>query len=72
MKTLSLIIVSLAMAACSSSDSDEVRQETVGAEIASGYNQQMQRARDVEIQLDQQKRDLDAAIESSEEGRRQP
>lgn len=72
MKTLSLIMLALLITACSASDSDEVLQETVGAETASGYNQQMQRARDVEIQLDQQKRDLDAAIESSDQGRRQP
>lgn len=72
MKTLSLIFISLAIAACSTSDSDEVRQETVGAEVASGYNQQMQRARDVEVQLDQQKRDLDTAIDASDQGRRQP
>ena len=63
MKTLSLIFLSLAISACGASDSDEVRQETAAAEIASGYNQQMQRARDVEIQLEQQKREqvLDAA-----------
>ncbi len=72
MKTLSLILICLAISACSSNESDAAREETVGTEIADGYNQQMQRARDVEIQLDQQKRDLDAAIESSEEGRRQP
>ena len=36
---------------------------TVGAEIARDYNQQMNRARNVEIQLDDHKRDLDAAIE---------
>ena len=72
MKTLSLIILALSIAACGASDSDEVRPQTVGAETASSYNQQMQRARDVEIQLDQQKRDLDAAIESSDQGRRQP
>ena len=72
MKTFSQIFFALAISACSPSDSDEVRQPTVGAEVASGYNQQMQRARNVELELDQQKRDLDAAIEASDQGRRQP
>ena len=71
MKTAILTTLFLLVAACSSGDSDEVKvrtdagseSETVGAEIASDYNRQMNRARDVEIQLDDHKRDLDAAIE---------
>ena len=57
------------MTACSSGESDEVTvrdssgSETVGAEIARDYNRQMDRARNVELELDQHKRDLDAAIE---------
>lgn len=54
-------------AACTGGDTDEVKaggeDQTVGAEIASDYNRQMNRARDVEIQLEAHKRDLDEAIE---------
>ncbi len=67
MKNGMLIATALLMAACGAGDSDEVtaRDEggTVGAEIASDYNRQMNRARNVEIQLDDHKRDLDDAIE---------
>ncbi len=71
MRTLTSIAVSLALFACSSdNDTAKPREETVGAEIASGYNQQMNKARNVEIQVDQHKRDLDAAIEDSDPGKR--
>lgn len=69
MKTFLLTTLFLLVAACSSGDSDEVsvradsEPETVGAEIARDYNRQMNRARNVEIQLEDHKRDLDAAIE---------
>jgi outer membrane lipopolysaccharide assembly protein LptE/RlpB len=68
MKQLTLLTaMAWMLAACGASDSDEVEVrdegETVGAEIASDYNRQMDRARNVEIQLDDHKRDLDAAIE---------
>jgi hypothetical protein len=69
MKTVLLTALFLLVAACGSGESDEVavradsEPETVGTEIARDYNQQMNRARDVEIQLDDHKRDLDAAIE---------
>lgn len=71
MKTAILTTFFLLVAACSAGESDEVsvrsepgsEAETVGAEIARDYNRQMNRARDVEIQLDDHKRDLDAAIE---------
>ena len=74
MRIPSLILISLVISACSSGDSnaDADRDETVGAEIANDYNRQMQRARDVELQLDAQKRDLDAAIEASDQPRRDP
>jgi len=51
---------------CGSDKSDEPREETVGKEIADGYNQQMQKARDVEKQLEEQRRKLDEAIEESD------
>ena len=67
MKYVLLVSMACLAAACSTGESDEVAvhddAETVGAEIASDYNRQMNRARDVEIQLDDHKRDLDAAIE---------
>ena len=67
MKYGMLIATALLTAACGAGQSDEVtvRDEggTVGAEIASDYNRQMNRARNVEIQLDDHKRDLDEAIE---------
>ena len=67
MKTVFLIVMALLVTACSTGDSDEVtvqgESETVGAEIARDYNQQMNRARNVEIQLEDHKRDLDEAIE---------
>ena len=67
MKNGMLIAAMAIMAACSAGESDEVTAgdegETVGAEIASDYNRQMNRARNVEIQLDDHKRNLDDAIE---------
>ena len=67
MKYVFLISMAGLVASCSTGDSDEVRVqsegETVGAEIARDYNQQMNRARNVEIQLEDHKRDLDEAIE---------
>jgi hypothetical protein len=72
MKIFFILATSLLVVGCSSGDSDEHREETVGAEIANDYNRQMQKAADVEIQLQNQKRDLDAAIEESDQGRRQP
>ncbi len=73
MKILTLLAASLTFFGCSSDDDTaEPREETVGAEIASGYNQQMNKARNVEIQLDQHKRDLDAAIDDSDPGKSKP
>ena len=67
MKYVLLISMACLIAACSNGDSDEVTAQgegdTVGAEIARDYNQQMNRARNVEIQLEDHKRDLDEAIE---------
>ena len=67
MKNGLLIAATVLMVACGAGESDEVsvrdEGETVGAEIASDYNRQMNRARNVEIQLDDHKRDLDDAIE---------
>ena len=72
MKAFLLIPACIVIAACSAGDSDERHEPTVGAEVARDYNRQMNRAREVELQLDQQKRDLDAAIEASDPARREP
>jgi hypothetical protein len=65
-----LVPIGILVTACGGGESNERREPTVGAEIADDYNRQMNRAREVELQLDQQKRDLDAAIEASDpEGR---
>jgi outer membrane biogenesis lipoprotein LolB len=72
MKAILLILASTLLLGCGASSSDDPREETVGAEIASGYNQQMQRAQDVQLELEAGKRDLDAAIEASDQGRRDP
>ena len=65
MKTMGLILLLLTLCGCSSERVEDAREETVGAEIADDYNRQMQRAREVETQLELQKRELDAAIEKS-------
>jgi len=65
MKTLTALAAILLLCACGSDDADEPREETVGKEIADHYTEQMNKAREVEIQLQNQKRDLDAAIEES-------
>jgi hypothetical protein len=72
MKIVLLTFMALLVVGCGASESDDRRDETVGAEITSGYNQQMQRAQDVQLELETSKRDLDAAIESSDQGRRNP
>ena len=72
MKTALSILTVFVLAACGTSGSDDEREESVGAEIASGYNQQMQRAQDVQLELETSKRDLDSAIESSDQDRRDP
>jgi hypothetical protein len=72
MKAMFLLLTSALLFGCGTSGTDDPREETVGAEIASGYNQQMQRARDVQLELETGKRDLDDAIEASDQGRRDP
>ena len=72
MKAMFLVLTSVALFGCSDTDTTDRREDTVGAEIASGYNQQMQRAQDVQLELDTGRRDLDDAIEASDQGRRDP
>ena len=67
MKQAAMMAIAVLVAACGAGESDEVSArddgETIGTEIASDYNRQMNKARDVELQLQDHKRDLDATIE---------
>ena len=65
MKTLLLLALSLAFIGCSSGESDEP-EETVGAEIAAGYNQQMEKARQVEELSFEHKDRMDAALDEAD------
>lgn len=67
-KTFMTISVLLLLSACGGETADGPPEETVGGEIADGYNRQLEKASEVELQLEAQKRDLDAAIEDSEQG----
>ena len=70
MKHLVTLVTLTVLAACSSGTDD--REETVGKEIARDYNRQMQKAADVELQLDDKRRRMDEALEASDPAARQP
>ena len=72
MRILALATLFFALSGCGSEQSEEPREPTVGAEIANDYNRQMQKAQNVELQLEEQKAAIDAAIEESSNGSRQP
>ena len=72
MRVLLLAITASTFIGCGTDSRDETRTETVGAEIANDYNAQMQKAQNVELQLQDQKAAIDAAIEESDRGTRQP
>jgi hypothetical protein len=65
MKMLFLLVLSLAFAGCGSGESDE-REETVGTEIAAGYNAQMDKARQVEDLSFEHKDRMDAALDEAD------
>ena len=65
MRILLLLALSLAFVGCSSGESDEP-EETVGAEIAAGYNAQMDKARQVEDLSFEHKDRMDAALDEAE------
>ena len=71
MKILWLLAASIILPGCGSDRSGE-REETVGKEIADDYNRAMQKARDVEIQLQDSKQRMDAALQEAEEASRDP
>lgn len=72
MKNMIMCVLLPMLFACSADDSEERRDDTVGKEIADDYNQQMDKARDVENQLMEQKRQIDEAIDESEQGNKEP
>ena len=72
MKMMFLTLTSVALFGCGDTGTTDRRDDTVGAEIATGYNQQMQRAQDVQLELETGRRDLDDAIEASDQGSRNP
>ncbi len=66
-----LLAASLVFVACGGSSGDESNDtdsnDTVGAELAEDYNRQMDKARDIERQLQEQQKKLDDAVEGVEE-----
>ena len=71
-KTILLAATTSLLFGCGGSPGDDRQEETVGSDIAAGYQQQLQRAEDVRLELESGKRDLDAAIEGSDQERRNP
>ncbi len=75
MKTLLVLAISLFVVACSSDERDTavvrdnsaVREETIGTEIATSLNRPMDKARNVENQVMDQKAKLDAALLEAED-----
>ena len=63
---------SLFFVACGGASDDESADgapgDTVGAEIAEGFNKSMDKARDIEDQLQKSKEEIDAALEEAEGG----
>ncbi len=71
MKAL-ILASSLFLVACGGASDDEstgdAPGDTVGAEIAAGFNKSMDKARDIEDQLQKSKEEIDAALEEAEGG----
>ena len=61
-----VLVGALLLLGCGSESSPEEESDTVGKEIADDYNEMQDRADAVGDVLEQQKKDLDAAIEESE------
>lgn len=71
MKALVVFAISLLMFGCSSGDSD-VREETIGKEIADDYNAAMDKAQNVENQVMEQKQKIDEALREAEKTAQDP
>jgi hypothetical protein len=65
MKTLLVLAMSLLAFGCSSGESDS-GDETIGKEIADDYNEAMDKAQDVERQLQEQKDKMEEALREAE------
>ncbi len=65
-----LLVIILVFVGCGAGSSDEAPEEssndTVGAEIAADFNKTMQKAEDVEQQLQESKENIDEALEAAE------
>jgi len=75
MKQLLILLTSLTFFGCSGGDTGDAAEEaveeataTVGKDVADTYQGAMQRAEDVGAILEQEKADVDAALEEAEEG----
>ena len=64
---LLLLSMSVLLFACGGASNDEADGDTIGAEIADDYNEAMDKAKDVEEQLQQAKDDVDEALEEVED-----
>ena len=65
MKILLSLMALLALFGCTADDSEEV-SETVGKQIADDYNAAMDKARNVENKLLEQKKNIDDALQEAE------
>ena len=65
MKTLTMLALALTLVACGSDETEE-REPTVGTEIAEDYNEALDKAREVENQVMEQKEKIDAALKEAE------
>ena len=65
MKTLTMLAFAITLVACGS-DEPEEREPTIGTEIAEDYNRAMDKAREVEQQVMEQKDKIDAALKEAE------
>ena len=65
MKILIMLAITLTLLACGSDESEET-EPTVGKEIADHYNRAMDKAREVEDQVMEQKQKIDEALQEAE------
>ncbi len=65
MKTLTMLALALTLVACGSNEQEE-REPTIGTEIAEDYNEALDKAREVENQVMEQKEKIDAALKEAE------
>ena len=66
MRILTMLAIVATLAACGSPDEAGEEEPTVGKQIADDYNRQLDKARAVEDQVMQQKRQIDEALEAAE------